>query len=134
MNQYRSWRPQNPQLSQGNYHDLERLGQEVVNSLATRDSIRAVRIATVTVNTTLTSAHDMVLVDCTYGDITITIPAASTYPFKQYWIKKVDTTNHKVKVKCSSTDKLDNATEWLITYRYDTMSIVSDGADEWFHA
>ena len=131
--QFRLWRPQNPQLSQGNYHDLEKLSVDPAHSLATRDAIRAVRIITVTTNITLTSSHDMVLVDCTAGDITITIPAASAYPFKQYWIKKEDGSRHKVIVKCSGTDKLDNYAEWYITYRYDTMSIVSDSVDEWFH-
>ncbi len=125
-------RPDNQLLMIRNYHDLERRSLLVEHSESTRLVEKAVLVSEVSSDTTLNAGHELVLVDCSGGMVTITLPAAATYPFKQYRIKKVDSTNNPVKVKPQSAEYIDDEDEWLITFQFDCMDIVSDSVDEWF--
>lgn len=125
-------RPDNKILFIRNYHDLERRSLLVEHSQSTKLINKRVISTSITGDTTLTGDHDLILVDCSGGMITITLPAAATYPFKQYKIKKIDSTENHVKVKPQNNEYIDDEDEWLITFQYDTMDICSDGSDEWF--
>lgn len=127
-------RPLNPSLSTDSYHDLERRSLPVEHSKSSRDKTGAlgIRITEITSNTTLTGDYDLVLVDCSGGEVTVTLPAAAEFPFKQYRIKKVDSTLNPVKVVPDGVEEIDDELEWLITNQYNCMDIVSDGTDEWF--
>lgn len=125
-------RPENILLMLRNYHDLERRSPHIVTDQQHGEGPFGVKVVVVTTHTTLTGEHDLVLVDCTYGEITITVPAAADHPFKQYRIKKIDTSLHKVRVIFYSNEELDDETEWYITFHNDCMNFISDGVSEWF--
>src|SRR4030042_895793 len=91
-------RPDNVPLALRNYHDLEHRSLGTPIEQTKKENAFGVRVTTVTSNTTLVGKHDLVLVDCTGGEIIITVPAAANHPYKQFRIKKIDTTGNKVKV------------------------------------
>ena len=127
-------RPDNILLPLRVYHDLERLslGFEHTETWRERTGVSGVRVTTVTGNTTLTGNNDLVLVDCTGGAVYITLPLASSLPFKQFRIKKIDSTYNKVIVQPNVLDEIDYQSEWLIAFQHDCMDIVSDSATDWF--
>jgi len=125
-------RPENPLLPIRQYHDLERRSFLTEHSSSTTGTIKQVVVADVSSNTTLTDSHELVLVNCSGGQVEITLPLAATYPFKQYRIKKIDSSNNPVKVKPQTGEYIDDEDEWLITFQMDCMDIVSDSVDEWF--
>lgn len=80
----------------------------------------------------LTDAYDTILVDCTSGRVTVTLPLVLSAPFKRLRIKKIDATSNPVVVKPAQGDELDGADEWLINFQYDAMVIVSDNSHGWW--
>lgn len=89
------------------------------------------RIATVTANTTLSSAHHTVLVDATAGNITLTLPtAASAYSGgvgRVYNVKKIDASENTVTVDGASAETIDGAATQVLTAQWQSMTIQSDG-------
>jgi hypothetical protein len=120
-----------PSLRDAQYHDLEKRSLPIEHSEAARLNIRKIRIADISEDTTLDGSYDLVNVDCTGGVVTITLPPAASYPFKQYMIKKVDESTNPVKVVPDPGEYIDWKEEWLINYRGDCMGVVSDAVDEW---
>lgn len=128
-------RPPNVALDHRNYHDLEQgsLGYTHSEDYRDRTGPNGIRTTTITGDTTLTGNHDLVLVDCSGGSITVTLPEASTLPYKQYRIKKIDQSTNPVRIKpYDSTEHVDDEDEWTINGQWDCMDIVSDGVDDWF--
>lgn len=121
-----------PSLNTDNYHDLERRSFAFLHSEVARLEVNKLWIQEVSSDTTLTGVYDIILVDAAFGRVTITLPASATYPFKQYRIKKVDSTSHLVEVEPASTEDIDGQDEWLILFQYDCMDIVSDGDESWY--
>ena len=78
------------------------------------------------------SDETVILANATGGDIRITLPAASGKTNKWYWIKKIDTTSHSVKVKGNVPDEtIDNEVEFNITIPMTCLTIVCDGSNWW---
>ena len=127
-------RPQNELLELRNYHDLEKgsLGIAHSETFRTTTGSWGIRVVTVTTYTTLLGTYDFILVDALGQDITITLPTALSLPFKQYKIKKIDSSQHQVKVVPASNDNIDGESEWLITFQNDCMDIISDAVDSWW--
>jgi hypothetical protein len=87
-------------------------------------------ITTVTSNTTLGSQRD-VLVDATSGNITITLPLASSNSGRQYRIKKIDSSSNTVTIARTSSDTIDGATSQVISSQWVSLSPRSNGTN-WF--
>ena len=107
--------------------DLERRG--ILLSAKDANLIVAIVVTDVTDDTTLDD-QDLVLVDCTAGNITISLPAAAAKVAKQYRIKKIDSSLHYVIVNPYGTETIDKEEEVIIDFQFNCMDIVSDG-DEW---
>jgi len=123
-------RPASPDFITGLLEeDLERR-DFIPRSSTDIDIIVAIISIEVSGDTTL-GDHDLVLVDCTYGDVTISLPQASTRAGKEYRIKKIDDTHHKVIVDPYLLETIDGEEEIWIDFQYNAMTIVSDG-DEWY--
>ena len=80
-----------------------------------------------------TAAGEMVLlVDATATDITITLPAASTNPFKVYYIKKIDTSGHKVTIGGNTVaEKIDDELTFEIVVPYTCITVICDESNWW---
>lgn len=76
--------------------------------------------------------HDgTVLVDCTGGAITTTLPTAVNIPGKVYNIKKIDSTVNAVTIDGNGAETIDGAATQVISFQYDSLTIQSDGAN-WY--
>lgn len=87
----------------------------------------------VTVTGDYTAGDEMViLVNATSRDITITLPACSTNPGAVYYIKKVDTSNHRVIIKTDGPEeKIDDEDEFDIAIPYTCITPLCDKSDWW---
>lgn len=85
------------------------------------------RIATVTANTTLTSAHYTVLVDATGGNRTITLPAAAGATGRVYNVKKIDVSVNTVTLDGNGAEPIDADPTLVLTVQWQSVTIQSNG-------
>lgn len=71
-------------------------------------------------------------VDCTAGAITITLPAANSYSYKKYVVKKVDSSANAITVAVTGTDTIEGAATSTISAQYGYIEYVSDGISKWY--
>lgn len=72
-------------------------------------------------------------VDATAGGITITLPPASSWAYKQYVIRKTDSSANVVTVAVSGSDTVDGVgTVLLLKYQYESITLISDGISKWY--
>lgn len=80
------------------------------------------------VNANAVAGDEVVIsVDASAGDVTVTLPSAVTYPDRNYYIKKVDSTFNFVFVQAAGVQTIDGANTQRLSVQYETMQIVSDG-------
>lgn len=85
-------------------------------------------------DTAITSSNDVVLVDNNGSNVTITLPDATLVAGKIFYLKKIDSGNTMfiASVSNQTLDGVDiTATPHSITVQYESITIVSDGAN-WF--
>ena len=76
------------------------------NAILTKQSIEYESI-TVTADYTITLANRLIRADCTGGDITVTLPLASTFEDRRYTIKRIDTSDNTVTLVPTSSELID---------------------------
>ena len=86
-------------------------------------------VDTFTADTTLTTAHDYVLVDTSAGAITITLPPASTRVGKQYDIKNIGNPVNDVTVDADGSETIDEALTAVLESQFERITIVNDGSN-----
>lgn len=84
-------------------------------------------IVTVATNTMLTVSHYTVLVDASGGDVTITLPSASSAANRIYNVKKIDASANDV----IFSGTIDDDASKRIGSRYTSLTIQSDGTSWW---
>lgn len=87
------------------------------------------QVDSVSTNTTLTSSHDVVLVDATSGGITITLPTAVGVKGQRHTIKKIDSSVNAITIATTSSQTIDGATKAMLLAQYDAIEIISDNAN-----
>ena len=70
-------------------------------------------------------------VDCSGGDVTVTLPLAAIYNYKQYVFQKIGGTN-TLFVQRSGSDLINGATSTSIISSYNTIKVISDGVSNWY--
>lgn len=90
-----------------------------------------VNITTFTGNSTLTGNEGVVICDCSFGPITITLPAANGFTGRTFVVKKKDSSSNVVTVNTQLNQTIDGALTRLIYSQYESMTFVCDGS-EWF--
>ena len=80
---------------------------------------------------TVTAADFTLLVNCTNGAVTITLPAASNNSGRIVTIKKTDATANAVTVARTGADTIDGATAQTIGTQYMALTFQSDGTSWW---
>jgi len=88
-------------------------------------------ITTVTANTTASISHYTILSDATSGNITITLPAASTCAGRIYIVKKIDASGNSVTIDGDSAETIDGAATVSTTTQWVSFQIQSNGAN-WY--
>lgn len=72
-----------------------------------------------------------ILCDASGGDITITLPSASTFPGHGFQIKKIDSTDNIVTIEPTSPDVIDGETSVLTVEQWTNIMVQSDGTN-WY--
>ena len=88
-------------------------------------------IRTITASASLNSSDYTVLGDATSGDITITLPAATTCTGRTYNIKKKDASANLVIIDGNGAETIDGGLTTSITTQYESITIQCDGSNWW---
>jgi hypothetical protein len=113
-------------LNAGNYQHLT---SEEKNKFDDYLNIR--NINTLTGDTLLTLNNYTVLVDCSLGDIIITLPETTNIYGKLFNIKKIDSSSNNLLINTSNNKTIDGELEQIITTQNNSITIQTDG-NNWF--
>jgi len=94
----------------------------------TQEEAGAVAFSTVTVSTAIGPSDGFVLVDTTGGNITITLPDASTVLGREFSVKRLTAGANTLTVDTVSGD-IDGSASLSIVSQYSTVTFKSDGTD-----
>lgn len=103
----------------------------ITRTAMNQGTIAKSNVATKTAAYTLTDNDDIILVDCTLGAITITLPAASGEQGRIFTITKKDTTQNIVTIARTGTDLISGETSQSIVNPNNSLDIYSDGSN-WY--
>lgn len=84
-------------------------------------------VKTVTENTVLTTDDYLVLADASSGQITVTLPGATTCPNKRFKVKRISASNNVIVASAGGT--IDGAASLTISAQWIMRSVVSDGVN-----
>lgn len=113
------------------------IGRPSVRSVLEDDGAGTISFATRSVNATaktsaytLTATDYVILADASGGAFTLTLPSAVTVGNgKRFILKKVDSSFTQVTVDTTSSQTIDGATSTTLATQYETLTLVSDGAN-----
>ena len=74
---------------------------------------------------------EVILVNASGGDVTITLPEASEYEGKFYYIKKTDASDNSVILDGTEAETIDGELTVEITIQYMCLQVVCDGTNWW---
>lgn len=106
---------------------------DATKKLTTNEGLQAAirNRRTLTGNVTLAYAdHGLVLVDATAGNITITLPAASTVV--SYRFRRIDTGTNAVTITRAGSDTIEGATSITLVGSNAARTLDSDGTSKWY--
>jgi len=113
-------------------HQLKILGSGKVNTTGADDtvtiSVDDLNIVTKTSAYTITVDDDIVIGNCAGGNITLTLPQASTKSKITIFKKSSD---NILTVDCYGTETIEALSSLEITDEYGSLSLVSDGVNTW---
>lgn len=93
---------------------------------------------TVYAGTILTESDNVVLVDATSGEITITLLPAASLAGQQLQIEKSDASANTVTINTATVnsvqDKIENDTIVTLTSQFEKLEIISGGAQTWYRS
>ena len=87
-----------------------------------------ISISTKTSNYTIMLSDCFILVDCTSGNIIITLPTASSSTGQIFYVKKIDSTLNTLTVKGNGSDLIDGSNTQLTNVQWVSYSLISNGA------
>lgn len=70
-------------------------------------------------------------VDCTSGDVTVTLLAAADTKGMRFTFKKIDSSANKLIIDGSGAETIDDATTQELLAQYDSICTLSDGTENW---
>lgn len=90
---------------------------------------RATRLdTTITSDTTLTLASDVILVDASGGPVTVTLLPSALMAGATVDIKKVDSSGNTVTVDANASETIDDGLTAVLTVKDETITLFSDGS------
>jgi hypothetical protein len=94
--------------------DLDALGVRQINSISA---------------TSPAVFGDYVLADATSGNISVNLPSVATTSLKKIDVKKIDATANTVTITPDGSDTIDGQASFIISNQYDSISLMTDGAN-----
>jgi len=125
-----SRRSPEPYLTTTETNEVEDIEEDLREAILVLASFIATGIETITKDATA-GARQILLVDATSKDITITLPAASSSTNRTYYIKKIDTSSNDVIIDGTGDDEIDGNATACISVANTTLKIVSNGTAWW---
>ncbi len=89
-------------------------------------------VASKSTNYSMTASDFAILASAATGAITITLPNANTAVGMMVLIKKTDSSTNAVKVARAGSDTIEGASSKSLTTRYASLTLISNGTNEWF--
>ena len=80
-------------------------------------------VVTLTQSQAINSQNDVVLIDCTGGARTVTLPAASSG--KIFRIKKIDSTLNAAILQAPQGSAIDGRSTRALSFQYDSLTVIS---------
>lgn len=100
------------------------------NSSEWRDlETRRKNLSSKTSDYTIVENDDIILVDCTSGAVTITLPSAVGLSGKSYVIKKIDASGNAVTVDGQGSETIDGSGTKSLSSQWDYVKVISDGVN-----
>lgn len=100
------------------------------NRKMTLANVRKAVLATAKTTTyVVTATDDFIPVDATSGAFTVTLPTAVGIEGRSYTFKKTDSTFSQVTIEGDGTETIDGAANTTVATQYETVEVVSDGAN-----
>lgn len=90
----------------------------------------SISVSTVTTNTTLTDANGTVLVDTTAGNVTITLPNATTNTGKSFIMKRITAGGNTLTI-ATGGGTIDGSATVSMPLQYESLTMQSDGTNYW---
>lgn len=87
-------------------------------------------VTTVTTNT-LVGAYNIVLVDASAGNVTISLPAAASVNNQNFEVKKIDSTSNLVIIDADGSETIDGDTTMTLAFQNSAIDLVSNGTS-WY--
>ena len=87
--------------------------------------------ATKTTNYTVTTSDTVILADATAGNVTITLPSASSASGYRFFVKRIDGSANSVSIARAGSDTIDGSISLNITVQYVSITLISNGSN-WF--
>ncbi|HUS26090.1 MAG TPA: hypothetical protein VMY99_01960 [Nevskiaceae bacterium] len=84
--------------------------------------------STKTSNYTITGTDVIIFADATSGNVTITLPTASSNTGYRFYIKRIDNAGNTCTVARSGSDTIDGQTSLSLDLQYTSMTVVSNGS------
>jgi hypothetical protein len=84
--------------------------------------------STKTSNYTLSSTDTVIFADATSGNVTVTLPTASSIAGYRFYVKRIDSSANTCSVARSSSDTIDGQISVSIPLQYTSLTLVSDGS------
>lgn len=106
-----------------NNGDIQNDGDIVIFETAPRTR----PINTITSDITLNAEYFNALVDCTGGDIDLTLPSGASYANKEFNIKRIDNSGNRLFV----IGTIDGGTSTELASQYESITIQYDGSSWW---
>lgn len=75
------------------------------------------------------TSDQIILVSASGGNTTVTLPTAVGVSGKKYSIKRTDSSANTLTIGTTSSQTIDGDTSYLLVAQYDTITVVSDGAN-----
>jgi len=95
------------------------------------DNNPAVATSTKTSNYTITGTDVIIFADATSGNVTITLPTASSFSGYNFYVKRIDSSSNTCAVARSGSDTIDGATSFSLDTQYFAVRVVSNGSN-WY--
>ena len=87
--------------------------------------------ATKTSNYTITGTDVVIFANATSGNVTITLPTASSNAGYRFYVKRIDNAGNTCSVARSGSDTIDGQTSISLDLQYTCLTVVSDGS-QWY--
>lgn len=105
-------------------------GTAPVLATPTENGVKAA-VSAQTADYTVTATDYIVTIDATGGNVTVTLPAASTSVGQMYRFKRLDGTGNAVTIARAGADTIDGATSVAMTAQYQSKDVACLTAATW---